>query len=188
MSATARYTSEDILLNRLQSNPQWGAIYADVLIKIKSGFYENLEIFGQHFMSYSLADAMNYADLHTFGCTGQIFFAVINVEHAPYSDDAIEENNRILQDIPQPFTALFNSGLGDCDGYLKWNSPIKVKAFNILTNKTTSKILPLGRCPLEVGYTRIETTKLHLFSEHFLARWPYNDKYITLMYFQRNDD
>lgn len=119
-----------------------------------------------------------------------IYLLAIPTEEAPLSDKNKIENNRILKKLSYPFEAYFEGGWGDSDGGFKWKEPIYVYNYyeDHVNKKWEKLLLNPGSCSLEVGYTKAVTTKIHLFRSRFLARWPYEHKYIWLIYWDNHEN
>lgn len=79
-----------------------------------------------------------------------------------------------------PFSAKFIGGLGDDDGSLSWNRSTLFTAGSSWNDQSEVEIKE-RQVPLEVGYTRSETTFKHIILETGVARWPYGSKWITIL-------
>ena len=169
---------------RLKKNPDYAQVWSDYLFKMESGFFQDIDFFGQTPSGgFTLEDAMVFADLWTWFCTGEILHAKIQVGQEPYADRQAKSNNQILAQLPSPFVAKFVGGPGDSDGWLAWTEPIEVGVIRPDDGVEVRLTLGPRQVPLEVGYTRFCTTKLHLFSSRGLARWPYGSEWICLLWF-----
>jgi hypothetical protein len=155
----------------------------DVREKLNRNFYDHPDWYGQYFENINSEywSLLTFARLHTLEILGEISFYCIDVGAFPSKDKSVKLNNQKLKrGLPHYAYSVFNGGTGDNDGYIQWTKSIYLYSYDI-NNIKHGIILPPGRCPLEVGYTKYETTYRHLFSENVLARWPYERDYIIIM-------
>lgn len=122
--------------------------------------------------------------VHAAMFSGQISVVTVETEGFPCPDADVDGNNRLISDLPEPFSAKFYGGLKDQDGYVEWSEPIRTVATvgHADLTQTSSRVMVDPRSiPLEVGYTKASRTFLHLAQERALARWPYDSDKITIM-------
>lgn len=130
---------------------------------------------------YDAYDAFCFSLFHNLVYAKKIALLRIPMNDEPLADAEVTEQNELLARLPMPFTAKFYGGKGDDDGWLRWHTNIKLALYaNGFTQ--TVEIDP-GQASLEIGYTEPSTTIYHLLRGRYLARWPYGDKCITLMFY-----
>lgn len=175
-----RQAMEKAVEENIKENKEWVTLLYDISIKMEKGFYKDLDTLGQLFHdSFDLVDA--YAFMCVWGriYTGEILTAKIHVGNGPYMNSQIEGNNILLSDLPKPFVAEFWGGLELSDGLLRWEKQIQVG--QIIGDGTEKReTIAASVAPLEVGLTKFENSYYHLWQQRSLARWPYDDEFITL--------
>ncbi len=137
-----------------------------------------------HTSELASENVFGFALTHASIFNGGIAAVEIDVGSGPLKDSDVDGNNTLLKEIAKPFLATFVGGLGDSDGRLSWAVPIELDVTvgnDDMTQTRTSMKIPPGSAPLEVGYTKISRTMLHLSQERFLARWPYGHDRIALL-------
>jgi hypothetical protein len=168
-------------------NSDYAMVASEYYSKILSGYYENIEWYGQYFdiaaARMDLSDAWMWAVIHTNSAIGNITYCYVEVGYEPQKDRYVDENNALLNGLPEGFRGEFWGELADSDGRLYWDTPIDAAVTTYNGDKIEKHIEP-SFAPLEVGYTKFETTWMHLMSQKCLARWPYGSKDILLMFFQ----
>jgi len=186
MSQQERYI-EDFMIE----NPNLAKIIYDYkkhLRSQKSSSFQNLVYQRDRYRDSEESNSDAYQDLWFLG-QKNIYLLAIPTEESPLSDKDKIGNNEILEKLSYPFEAHFEGGCGDFDGIFKWKESIY--AFNYYEERVNKKweklLLKPGSCSLEVGYTKGVTTKLHLSQSRFLARWPYEHKYIWLIYWDNHE-
>ena len=187
MFSTVQQAMQD-RVNELIKDQEMASFLCDLVSKMNSGFYAQwyLDMLMQiYHRRYDLCDAERFSQVHTAIGLGQVLFCRIEVGVGPFRDSAKKLNNEALADLPHPFSAKFIGGPGDSDGYLEWSDTIEVASKNPVNGIVTTASVDQGRAPLEVGYTSIGTTWLHLVQSWFVARWPYGYKYMYLLF--KND-
>lgn len=178
-----RHGAERGLERSLKDNPDALATYQEVRRRMRLRYYDHLDVLVQkHLGDFDLEEAYVFANLHTWMMEGDILIATIEVGQEPIADSMLAEQNRRRSSLPPPFTAEFWGGKALNDGQLRWSSPIKVGQVLPGTGEERWRMIPENSAPLEVGYTELGTTFMHLVDEHFLARWPYGSKTITLLH------
>ena len=185
MSTVLQQSMTNAFCQAVTDEPEAGAVYSQYLVGMLGARFGWQHIFGQQPMQVDVIDAMAFSKLHVWLCTGQLLAAKIHVGNHPTADAAEVQNNVKLAHLPEPFTAHFFSGAGDNDGYVKWSKPIDVDIVLNQTGQHITETLEPASAPMEVGYTKFETTVFHLGAEGKLARWPYGDEYITLLYLRK---
>ena len=181
---TACRTVVDDLLNSKDGHLLWRTL-RETLERMNTGKYGWLcDAIGQKLHPFDIYDA--YAFLHVQAAvhSGKVLAAEVLLGQAPAADNEIALNNERLASLWQPFSANFEGGCGDDDGFFEWSTPIKVASIVCPDCPATQlQILELepSRVPLEVGYTFPSRTVLHLSQYKGLARWPYGKTSIYLL-------
>lgn len=130
--------------------------------------------------SITFEDAYGFMLLWADIQDGLFGIAYINVGDSPYRDLAHAENKRLLADLPSPFKVDVIPQRGrsaDDDGTLRWSAPIEVE--DVSHNRWP--IAAGGQAPLEIGSTKISKSRIHLYGERSLARWPYDHEDMVLI-------
>jgi hypothetical protein len=113
---------------------------------------------------------------------GEILHLRIPVGSTPLPNKEEEENARRLSSLPKPFDTTMEFGLKSQDGFLFWNRPIKM-ARSSGDDIVEEIVVEGGRgAPLEVGATEGSRTAMHFVEYGCLARWPYDQDYITVLW------
>src|ERR1044072_3983302 len=89
-------------------------------------------------------------------------------------------NDAKLKELPSPFSASFEGGAGDCDGWFSWGQSVTVH-HHMGEGEHLTVRYPASGVPLEVGRTEPETTVWHLRRDGGVARWPYGSSCVTLL-------
>ncbi|MGH2868103.1 MAG: hypothetical protein ACRDNK_11130 [Solirubrobacteraceae bacterium] len=89
-------------------------------------------------------------------------------------------NQTKLDKLKTPYSAWCATGVGDDDGGLEWDAPIRIRH---VMHEEEPLVLeyPASGVPLEIGHTEPETTIFHLRRDGGVARWPYRDQNVTLL-------
>lgn len=138
--------------------------------------------------AYTMYDAYCFLQVNCFIQSGEVCVFQVPSKAYPGSDKG-NENQKILDALPYPFSGKFISQRSGDDGCLTWARPINA-VLTMRHKNTRSFVLvpPFEYCPLEVGTTSAEKTLFYLSSKSYkgesLARWPYHQEYITV--FTRN--
>ncbi len=156
---------------RRMNDGEYDREYLDTLMQKPWGFYD-------------FYDAWGFSQVHSRLCIGEIVATKVQVGVGPAKDKEFEENNARLADLPNGFQAKFLGGSGDNDGHIEWSMDIELGQY-LPDGKPIRFRMKPGRASLEVGFTELSSTMLHLQMEGALARWPYDQKWITL-YVDRN--
>jgi hypothetical protein len=170
---TVRQALEKVVINKIRDDPNWGIIIAEVFSRMNEGFWSQwyLDMIFQHFMGFDFYDAYLFACIHAEICQ-RYTITEIPLGFGPRGDRFEKENNELLAKLPEGYSGRFIGGKGYSDGSIRVSYPI------LPTTKEDPHIFPL-----EVGYTKIDTTWEHLFMRsQQLARWPYNSKSVFLIY------
>lgn len=138
-----------------------------------------------------------FAAVHTMVCAGdvaQVLIGASSLDGGPVLDSHRDENAAKLADLPAPFQAAVDADQrgGDCDGTLKWDTPITMDAASGLVlldscRDAVKQPVPMvttvaaGWAPLEIGSTMASRTLLHLLQEGAVARWPYGSGFVRLL-------
>jgi hypothetical protein len=132
-------------------------------------------------------DAFVFTFLWNGICRGEILCVHVHVGTAPYSDVCRQENNAVLANLPEPFTATFVGGHGvDGDGSVEWSAPIKMTESYPSTDvpdKLDGRSVEVepGSALLEVGSQSAARTWFELLQGGALARWPYGHEWLYLL-------
>lgn len=176
--AAFRVTTEEM------RNPEQASVIAMYFRQLHDGEYppSYRDVIFQKFGRFpiDIFDARSFAGVHASIRTGRVAIFQIPVGIEPCADKRIEEMNKRLSGIPEPFNAEFWGGTADYDGTLKWDRPV-----NALLNNGQDElgyvIMRPSHVGLEVGY--VSSHKMHVFLNlsNGIARWPYGQKYITVL-------
>jgi len=123
--------------------------------------------------------------------TGAYGRVQISVGGKPRADKEREANAAMLADIHPSFIAELDMDqhCGDSDGRLYWCDEITVECSTGTSyydptghpgSVMTSRRIPPGSVPLEVGSTLPSRTVVHMAMDGGVARWPYGSELITL--------
>lgn len=135
---------------------------------------------GEAFMS--LENAYFFAQIYCALLSGDCLVVDIEVGATPVKDREVARNNRLLQRLRPPFSAIFVGGGAGPDGSLRWSRPIWVTRVDEPTPERRES-LKAGSAPLEVGTISAARVWMALFFDGvILARWPYESERITLLY------
>lgn len=176
--------AETALVQKLEEDPRWAEIICDGFVKLKCGFWSPdyvAVIMDRWGGSTTFGDVYCFLQVHAMLSSGRVLRTGIEVGAGPYSDRFRAENNRLLANLPRPFSGKFLGGQGDSDGSIKWSKPIEADGI-LHDGEVREAMIPPGRAPLEVGYTTAETTLRHLRMSGSLARWPYDAHQITILH------
>jgi hypothetical protein len=105
---------------------------------------------------------------------GRLVKMTIDVRAKPLSDRCREENARVLEALPRPFSAVLAPG-ADGDGTLSWSEPVTMQS-----DREGGEVAP-SSAMLEVGTTSASRTLLHMRRAGALARWPYGSREIIVL-------
>jgi hypothetical protein len=188
------------------TDPETAAFAATCLKQLKSGFWDQsyVDMIFQHFSSRpDIYDAYYFGTIHGLLCLGRVLIAQIEVGSTPSADSEKAKNAAALWEVSLPYLyvdkdnktldklplgtmrAKFSPSHGysgsDGDGYFEWLRPLHF-SFSIADGESYRKRIRKGSVPLEVGYTRVTTTWIHLMQHGGVARWPYgSDKLFVLI-------
>jgi hypothetical protein len=176
-------------VEKLFSNPEAMAVILDYLQRLQSGFFKQdyRDAIFQKWDRFpvDIYDAYAFSAVHASIGRGEIVMAKIHVGACPCSDDEIEKMNKLLSNLPKPFSAEFWGLTCDSDGKV-----IASESFgmDVITCENQRVVATSdGVFPLEVGTTSAAKTMTYLQKwPGKLARWPYDSEYIWL--FQRLTD
>lgn len=145
---------------------------------LEAGFFDpqyRHVIYQPHFPQTSTVwQAAAFTEVHTAIVAGFIELAEVGAVGIPYNDDGRDENNLLLDSLPDPFEATFTGGpryIGD--GSFGWREEIGLEE---QAYKPRSSVI------LEVGHVSATTTLWHLMTGNWLARWPYGDDRVYLLH------
>lgn len=119
-------------------------------------------------------DAYCISSLHKQWVEEEFSIVRILVGKKPAPDRDRERNRQMLSVLPSPFkTSVEPDARGD--GTLSWSESIRT------TLETTSRMVPPGSVPIEIGSTESSRSWLHMLErDQGLARWPYGSEEIFL--------
>jgi len=127
----------------------------------------------------NIYDAYGFSEVHMMFMLGHIAVMRICVKSPPSGDKQIDENNKILNRLPNLFAGEFWGGTQDEDGCINMHEQA---AFTVVGKDKFAQVNCGGYFPLEVGYINASKTKLYLNSrEGKLARWPYGSQDVFLL-------
>lgn len=191
--STHAYALQDALDTLIHEDSAWLPILQDIQKRMNDRFYGPtlLDFAVQKWAGFrggkfDLYDAFAFSKIHSLLCEGKVAHCQIHVGSGPGKDKDIEGNNRLLQNLPEPFTACFQpqAGSGDNDdGYVEWESAVEMVKMVLNADGTetaSSVIVPVQRVPLEVGTTAASRTIHHLNQNGALARWPYGHEWLLV--------
>jgi len=170
----------------MDQSERWEPILRQYITKLASGFWEESYVncaFQLAFGNCDIYAAYCFAHFHAWVSIGKVLAATVELGLEPSEDKAISEMNEKLGSLPKPFTGAFWGGSDTQDGFIKWTEPIELGQIDCTGREIVATVKP--KCiPLEVGWTRPDTTIYHILGDGGLARWPYRSKNIYL--FVRN--
>lgn len=184
LSNSAEIAVVEVVHSRVRSIPEWGAALADYAVRMNSGFFaaEFMDIVLQSPGGiYDLYDAFCFAQIHALLHEGRILCCQVGVGDRPLADSQRQEMNVLLSDLPEPFHATFSGGTNDSDGKFGWDAEITFCHRGGDRERWRGASGP-GHVPLEIGYTSGAVTWMHLKLEGGVARWPYGQNCITVLY------
>ena len=175
----------DAVMEKIRAESTGLGIYFDYKDKLLQGYFEQdyVDAIMDPYMvrEIDLMRAAHFADIHTALCMGEVLYCKIRVGKTPGGDTEESYNNKLLSNIPEPYSAKFYGGSGgDNDGNLRWHGKVSVGIITTNGEKIRKSLPTDFSAPLEVGYTEPTTTLLHLACERLLARWPYGSEFIWL--------
>lgn len=201
MSNVFQQSLQTIADRRFSDDPQLLSNIWQLRQRLRSGHFERglVDAFVQTYTgTYDLYDTFGFAMLWSALIRGNICYAVLEFGHECSSDRDVETNRGLLSALnlirgPDGSTirceADFWGGLSDSDGFFRWLDPLRFQrrvreasGTEDTSCECDTLCVEKGKLPLEVGTTHAATTYAHIFSEHGLARWPYNSKHIYLFY------
>jgi len=171
---------------KMSQSEHWEPVLRQYITKIKSRFWEKDYVNCCFQLAKSNVDvyaAYCFAHFHSWVSIGKVLMAAVDIGCEPKEDSDISGNHAMLQSLPKPFSAAFWGGHDDCDGYVKWSEPIEFGQIDCTGREIVVEIPPKS-IPLEVGWTRPDSSIYHILREKGLARWAYSSKRIYL--FVRN--
>lgn len=168
--------------NMMAQSGHWEPVLRRYITKLKSDFWDRDYVNCAFQLDRGNVDvyaAYCFAHLHAWISIGKVLMAAIDIGLEPLDDDRVEENNKILAALPEPFSGAFWGSNDDCDGYVKWSESVEFGQMDCTGREVMATIRPYS-LPLEVGVTRPDTTVYHILQNRGVARWPYGSKQIHL--------
>jgi hypothetical protein len=199
MTTIYEYAEKNVCDEALK-DPAWKTVLSDVYIRMMTGFYDQkiLDVILQKYRcNYDIYDAYSFTLIFSAIFTGDVAIMELNIGEKPFADKEVKKNNEtisrvekielleninsgIQENTGKIFRGEFWGGLADSDGIIEWKKSIRMHKFSEDGSSTIINV-PGRSVPLEVGYTSGGRTYNHLFSEHGLARWPYESTNVTLL-------
>lgn len=173
-------------VNEALTKPDVSASLHGVLGELKAGHNDQewVDIVlqkGRGF-SYDIFDASVFGRVWSSILAGGILHLKVRVGAFPVSDDQIEENIARLAKLPAPFETSMQFGKADQDGFLFWRRPIRLAKSERAGIVDRIELPGGGGAPIEVGYTTGSRTLMHFAEYGCLARWPYEQESLTLLW------
>jgi hypothetical protein len=171
-------------VNKMMAQSEhWEPVLRQYVTRLRSGFWDNDYVKSLFQLAYGNTDvyaAYCFAHVHAWIGIGKVLMAAIDIGLEPLADHMVEENNNLLAALPSPFFGAFWGSNHDSDGYIKWNESVEFGQMDCTGREIVVAIRPYS-LPLEVGFTRPDTTVYHILRERGVARWPYGSKRIHLL-------
>ena len=181
-----------LLKEEMIEDPEFAKIIYDVMKKLKKQLYKPKILVDSIFQRWERfevteLEAFFFLKIYIGIVSGKIGVVQIEMNQEPKKNNMIIENNNILSSLTYPFYSEFypTNGRGyNDDGFFKWNTNIK---FGIQFHSDKGRVdktilISPNIVPLEIGYTEAITTYFHLFERNGVARYPYNDTKIIILY------
>lgn len=196
MAENKRY--HDSLLNEsMMENPELAKFIYEVMNNLKKEVYKPKLLIDSIFQRWERfditeLDAFFFSKIYTGIASGKIGLIEIEMNQEAKKNKMITENNDILDSLVYPFQSKFmpTNGCGyNDDGFFKWDTDIKFGIqFHSEKGRMDKTILvPPSIVPLEIGYTEALTTYFHIIERKGVARYPYNDTKIIVLYNNKFD-
>src|ERR1035441_2899488 len=166
--------------------PEERSFFYEVLAKLKAGYYDQewVDVVLQKWdrFCYDIYDAAAFAKVWYALLDGEILHVKVGVGACPAPNDQTDENISRLAQLPAPFGTSMLFGLADQDGFLFWRKPIRLAKSKSAEIVDYIELPAGGGAPIEVGYTQSSRTLMHLAEYGCIARWPYDQDYIILLW------
>lgn len=184
---------EDALSNAHDNHIQ-DPLTCKAIIKVKGWLESNriprwfVDVCFQNGWPKPLMSVEAYGFMRLWGhlLSGELCMIKIPVGAMSFGDQSVEQNQKLLSQIPKPFDAEFVPARGrgaDDDGQLDWSAP--VVGSRLLNDRFVKETFRPNRLALEVGSTAVSKTLIH-FMQGGVARWPYGHKSITVLVAHRS--
>lgn len=180
--------TEEHFSKLLRDEPEWAKQMAIVRNRIRDGFYDRgfVDACFQKWKDEepTLAEVYQFAQLYVHYLCGELCTFQVPLESGPGGDRCVDGNQSILNGLPSPFRAHFQGGPGDNDGQFEWLEELGLT--RVFLQPDDSERQEKWWCEprklsLEVGYTAVSTTFMHVFAEGGVARWPYKHRKLTVL-------
>lgn len=181
--------------HRAISTPDGADAVADIQREMTNGHIagEYLDVIGQSgFGALSPEQVLDMAVVHAGICEGRFAVTKVRAAGRPQSDRQRDANAEAVANLPGPFTATvdLDQQAGDCDGRLAWHEPVIAEVTfgtEICDDGRVREIceriyVAPFQLPLEIGTTLPSRTLLHLNFDGGVARWPYGQDCITVLF------
>ena len=141
---------------KLLDEVYWGQPWQDVI------FQSNRE------SQTTIYDAIGFGFIHAMLCEGKVGILKIELPDTPHSNSSVMENKKLVNTLPEPFSAEYFGKSADADGHFRWTDTL------MLQSKDGNQVAVTPRhIPLEIGTTNVWTTWGHLSYHGGVARVPY---------------
>ncbi len=172
------------IVDENMTDPEFARTTATYLKNLRERLYTYQGVICQQWAryDYDIYEAFAFSQVHYMMCCADIVMARVKIGVTPCKDREIGLMNDLLgKNLWEPFSAKFWGGTQDEDGVFKIEKPIEFDMAHWKTHEQVIKAVS-GDFPLEVGYTSGMKTLHTLRTRGRLARWPYDDEMIYLLY------
>jgi hypothetical protein len=173
----------------LNRHPEWAELAIHVRQKLKAGRYPQDYVDAICQCELTLEEVVGFIKVHHLIASGCVWTCMVRAGGQPHGDSAIEENNELLRDLPEPFEAVFEPEVGGSahsDGLFTIKEPVQMDK-NLSMEVRATKLIEPCFMPLEVGQTTATRTWLHLAEDTRLARWAYRSDWIWVFVLDREE-
>lgn len=182
--------AENVAEQKIAEDPAWASLMHETRIKMENGVYTQdlVDAIVQPWGGYSLGDVYLFAHIWGGLINGKILYAQVQIGEEPEKDRLRSENQLILNRVG---TTLLrgesydfdvwvdpNQQNTEGDGTFSWR---KLKVASKSPMGSWESTLPARSIRLEIGTTRAATTLQHILYREGVARWPYSNKWITVL-------
>ena len=186
---------EDAFYEAIQKNPQMAAVAAEVRTRLLEGGFYSSDIVNAAFQKWerdrkkiTLIDAYGFAQVWAHFHRGDIAHGSVPLPSGPGSDQNLEYNQSVLDQLPAGFRATYSPERGpgaDDDGTLTIEKGIGLwRVFREDADEYREEpwfFKMDHKIALEVGTTSVSKTLYHLRCRGGVARWPYGYEKIIVL-------
>ena len=172
----------------VMADPELARLMEIVRRRLRDDFYPEwfVEACFQHWWGTTPAELWAFSQLWMWRVAGELCICRVSVGSEPGPDhDKVGNQQKLTTGLPQDFLAEVRNGPGGGnDGEFVWNRELQLTRTTLQPDESDKVELwpyAIGWSPLEIGYTKVERTLLHLYQEGTVARWPYGSKQVVLM-------